>query len=219
MVNIDCYLFWWLGTVIVFPAYGFLWGWSAAAAAKSLQSCLTMCYPIDGSSPGSPVPGILQARTLEWVAISFSNAGEWKVKVKSLSRVWMVKPTQKQYPHFTKFKTSVKEAKLSMWAFKHFPFIHSINVHWGLTLSQALHRALSVPRYRGCGPIPWGAPKIEETGEYSLMHSVKNALMAEPSQRYGHKAGSWWPTLVWVKWRGQRDIEVNFEGWNDEWAK
>ena len=47
---------------------------SAAAAAKSLQSCLTLCDPIDGSPPGSPVPGILQARTLEWVAISFSNA-------------------------------------------------------------------------------------------------------------------------------------------------
>jgi len=46
----------------------------AAAAAKSLQSCPTLCDPIDGSSPGSPVPGILQARTLGWVAISFSNA-------------------------------------------------------------------------------------------------------------------------------------------------
>ena len=47
---------------------------TAAAAAKSLQSCPTLCDPIDGSPPGSPVPGILQARTLEWVAISFSNA-------------------------------------------------------------------------------------------------------------------------------------------------
>ena len=46
--------------------------------------------PIDGSSPGSPVPGILQARTLEWVAISFSNARKWKVKMKSLSRVWLL---------------------------------------------------------------------------------------------------------------------------------
>ena len=60
---------------------------SAAAAAKSLQSCLTLCDPIDSSPRGSPVPGILQARTLEWVAISFSNAGKWKVRVKSLSRV------------------------------------------------------------------------------------------------------------------------------------
>ena len=58
-----------------------------AAAAKSLQSCPTLCDPIDGSPPGSPVPGILQARTLEWVAISFSNAWKWKNKVKSLSRV------------------------------------------------------------------------------------------------------------------------------------
>ena len=58
-----------------------------AAAAKSLQSCPTLCDPTDGSPPGSPVPGILQARTLEWVAISFSNAWKWKVKGKSLSRV------------------------------------------------------------------------------------------------------------------------------------
>ena len=58
-----------------------------AAAAKSLQSCPTLCDPIDGSPPGSPVPGILQARTLDWAAISFSNAWKWKVKVKSLSRV------------------------------------------------------------------------------------------------------------------------------------
>ena len=61
-----------------------------AAVAKSLQSCPTLCDPIDGSPPGSPVPGILQARTLEWVAISFSNAWKWKVKVKSLSRVWLL---------------------------------------------------------------------------------------------------------------------------------
>ena len=57
------------------------------AAAKSLQSCPTLCDPVDGSPRGSPVPGILQARTLEWVAISFSSAWKWKVKVKSLSHV------------------------------------------------------------------------------------------------------------------------------------
>ena len=60
---------------------------TAAAAAKSLQSCPTLCDPIDGSPQGSTIPGILQARTLEWVAISFSNAWKWKVKVKLLSRV------------------------------------------------------------------------------------------------------------------------------------
>ena len=62
-------------------------GIAAAAAAKSLQSCPTLCDPRDGSPPGSPVPGILQARTLEWGAISFSSAWKWKVKGKSLSRV------------------------------------------------------------------------------------------------------------------------------------
>ena len=60
---------------------------TATAAAKSLLSCPTLCDPVDGSPPGSPVPGILQARTLEWVAICFSNAWKWKVKVKSPSRV------------------------------------------------------------------------------------------------------------------------------------
>ena len=63
---------------------------ATAAAAKLLQSCPTLCDPIDGGPPGSPVPGILQARTLEWVAISFSNAWKWKVKVKSLSRAWLL---------------------------------------------------------------------------------------------------------------------------------
>ena len=63
---------------------------TAAAAAKSLQLCLTLCDPIDGSPPGSAVPEILQARTLEWVAIAFSNAWKWKVKVKLLSRVGLL---------------------------------------------------------------------------------------------------------------------------------
>ena len=64
--------------------------YATATAAKSLQLCRILCDPIDGSPPGSPVPGILQARTLEWVAIAFSNAWRWKVKVKSLSpvRLW-----------------------------------------------------------------------------------------------------------------------------------
>ena len=63
---------------------------AAAPAAKSLQSCPTLCDPRDGSSPGSPVPGILQARTLEWVAISFSNAWKWNGKVKWFSCVWLL---------------------------------------------------------------------------------------------------------------------------------
>ena len=72
---------------------------AAAAAAKSLQSCPILCDPIDGSPPGSSIPGILQARTLQWVAISFSNAWKWKAKVKSLSHVWLLAtPWTAAYP-------------------------------------------------------------------------------------------------------------------------
>ena len=63
---------------------------AAAVAAKSLQSCPTWCDPTDGNPPGSPIPEILQARTLEWVAISFPNAWKWKVQVKLLSCVWLL---------------------------------------------------------------------------------------------------------------------------------
>ena len=77
---------------------------AAAAAAKSLQSCPTLCDPTDASPPGSPVPGILQARTLESVAISFSNTWKCKVKVKSLSRVRL----------FTTPWTAAHQAPLSM---------------------------------------------------------------------------------------------------------
>ena len=69
---------------VLHSQWGFLAA-AAAAAAKSLQSCPTLCYPVDASLQGSTIPGILQASTLEWVAISFSNAWKWKVKVKSLS--------------------------------------------------------------------------------------------------------------------------------------
>ena len=89
---------WWRSTTKSHPGErpgvgrGGLWNGMEARqqTAKSLQSCPTLCDPIDGSPPGSPVPGILQARTLEWVAISFSNAWRWKVKVKSLSPIQLL---------------------------------------------------------------------------------------------------------------------------------
>ena len=76
------------GNVNWYSHYG-RW-YDAAAAAKSLQLCPTLCDPIDGNPRGSPIPGILQARTLEWVAISFSNAWKWKVKVKLLSHAGLL---------------------------------------------------------------------------------------------------------------------------------
>ena len=90
--------------------HGIFWG----AAAKSLQSCPTLCDPREGSPPGSPIPGILQARTLEWVAISFSNAWKWKVKVKSLSRVQLSATPYSQ-------EERLRNSRGQQWG------------HWGLT--------------------------------------------------------------------------------------
>ena len=99
------------------------------AAAKSLQLCLTLCDPIDGSPPGSPVPEILQARTVEWVAISFSNAWKWKGKVKSLSHVWLFATpwtaahqappsmglSRQEYWSGVKKKFPITQFRLSLW--------------------------------------------------------------------------------------------------------
>ena len=84
---IHIYVCVWIYLWHILNSYIYIWIhiYVYAAAAKLLQSCPTLCDPRDGSPPGFPVPGILQARTLEWVAISFSNAWKWKVKVKSLS--------------------------------------------------------------------------------------------------------------------------------------
>ena len=84
IINVIAFGCWWLCNSV--GSHG-AWGGEAASLPQSLP---TLCDPVDGSPPGSPVPGILQARTLEWVAISFSNAWKWKVKVKLLSRVWLL---------------------------------------------------------------------------------------------------------------------------------
>ena len=105
---------------------------AAAAAAKSLQSCQTLCDPRDGSPPGSPVPGILQARTLEWVAISFSNAWKWKVKVKSLSHVRLLATpwtaahqappsmgfSVQEYWSGVPLRTGIKQCLYYLWSFR-----------------------------------------------------------------------------------------------------
>ena len=133
-------------------------GFCFLAAAKSLQSCPTLCDPIDGSPPGSAVPGILQARTLEWVAISFSNAWKWKLKVKSLSHVLL----------FATAWTAAHQAPPSMgfsrqeyWSGVPLPFASSLiptlvlhgrscplpagTLHWLPVVFDFLSRGLSAP--------------------------------------------------------------------------
>ena len=104
-----------------------------AAAAKLLQSCPTLCDPIKGSPPGSPIPGILQARTLEWVAISFSNAWKWKVKVKSLSSIRLLAtPWTAAY----QAPPSMEFSRQEYWSGVPLP-----------SLEQMLTRAISIPQH------------------------------------------------------------------------
>ena len=104
---------------------------AATAVAKLLQSCPTLCNPMDSSLPGFRVLGILQARTLEWVAISFSNAWKWKVKVKSLSRVWLLATPW----------TAAYQAPLSMG--------FSRQEYWSDVPLPSPNQALEGPRFQG----------------------------------------------------------------------
>ena len=117
---------------------------AAAAAAKSLQSCPTLCDPTDGSLPGSPIPGILQARTLEWVAISFSNAWKWKMEVKSLSCVRLLATPW----------TAAYQAPLSMG--------FSRQEYWS---------GVPLPSLQGCTKQPWQKPCHRQLSP-SQLHAV-----------------------------------------------
>ena len=150
----------------------------AAAAAKSLQSCPTLCDPIDGSPPGSAIPEILQARTQGWVAISFSNAWKWKVKGKSLSHVWL----------FATPWTAANQAPLSMG--------FSRQEYWsGVPLPSPVHESekwkwsrsvVSNPqRPHGLPPTrllrPWDFPgKSTGVGCHCLLHWAISKKMIVP---------------------------------------
>ena len=116
----------------------------AAATAKSLQSCPTLCDPIDGSPPGPAVPGILQARTLQWVAISSSNTWKWKVKGKSLSRVRLSNPMDCSLPGSSVH--GIFQARVLEWgaiAFSH--YVHFTNIIHILYITQIyIHSCQSV---------------------------------------------------------------------------
>ena len=142
---------------------------TAAAVAKLLQSCSTVCDPIDSSPPGSPVPGILQARTLEWVAISFSNAWKWKVKVKSLTTgsllqvihgkiscwshclQWFLEPKKRKSVTASTFSPSIYLEVMGLDAM--------IFVFWMLSFKPLFHSPLSPSARDSLVPLcflPWG---------------------------------------------------------------
>ena len=139
----------WPGWILPTLAHGFPCIILAAAAAKSLQSCPTLCDPIDGSPPGFAVPGILQARTLEWVAISFSNTWKWKVKVKSLSRVQLsATPWTAAY----QASPSMGSSRQKYWSGVPLPspYLWTICCHISInplspSFSKAYHASLKIP--------------------------------------------------------------------------
>ena len=102
----------------------------STAAAKSLQSCPTLCDPTDGSPLGSTIPGILQARTLEWVAISFSNAWKWKVKVKSLSCLRLLATDPMDYSLPGSSIHRIFQAKVLEWGATSDTKISNVERHW-----------------------------------------------------------------------------------------
>ena len=129
---------------------------TAAAAAKSLQSCPTVCDPIDSSPPGSPVPGILQAKTQEWVAISFSNVWKWKVKVKSLSHVRLLADSYFPMDERDSFIFLVKVGMRFTWSPTHLVtqvssrrsiWSSTPHIYWIFGFVTAIHRVHRARRF------------------------------------------------------------------------
>ena len=142
------------------------------AAAKSLQSCPTLCDPIDGSPPGSPIPGILQARTLEWVAISFSNAWEWKVKVKLLSRVW---PSAIPWTAAYQAPSSMGFSRQEYWSGGAIAFSEGIGI-WRSSRNEPLRPAMSQISSLWMGP-PWPRACLHQAPPVSGGPAQKNTCV------------------------------------------
>ena len=173
-----------------------------SAAAKSLQSCPTLCDPIDGSPPGSPVPRILQARTLKWVAISFSKAWKWKVKVKLLSRVQLLATP------WTAVKAMV------------FPVVMSGCESW--TIKKAEHwkiDAFELWCWRRLLRVPRMARRSNQSilKEISPEYSLEGLMLKLKLQYFGHlmrRADSFEKTLMLGKIEGREERGIT--GWLKE---
>ena len=192
-----------------------------AAAAKSLQLCPTLWDPIDASPPGSAVPGILQARTLEWVAISFSNAWKWKVKVKLLSPVWLfMTPWTAAY----QAPPSMGFSRQEYWSgvplplhccpslqfchdpslpFPHWPVFHSQS---GLQPSPALSTSVSLPIdwVVSTNEFYWGHGRrfqtsiVSECPYLTLMYLLSWIQSWESKHHFGNTHGTMFWRLRWI---------------------
>ena len=167
--------------------------------------CLTLCDLIDGSPPGSPVPGILQARTLEWVAISFSKAWKWKVKVKLMSRVWLF-----ETPWTTAYQAplSVGFSRPEYWSGLPLPFpywctVICNNVLWSSVFLCSVHFLFHFWFY-WLGPPPfflWVWIKVYKPRVFSRTSICLLVGEAGPEARAGHPwVGSEILVLISAHW-------------------
>ena len=174
---------------------------AAAAAAKSLQPCPTLCDAINGSPPGSPVPGILQARTLEWVAISFSNALKWKVKVKLLSCVWLLETPW----------TAAHQAPPSMGFSEKAMATHSSTLAWKIPWMEEPGRLQSM------GSLSWTwLSNFTFTFHFHALekematHSGVLAWRLPGTSMGSHRVGCYWSDLAAAAAAGWSQLQVSF---------
>ena len=165
--------------------HGYIWG-SLLLLLLSRFSRVRLCNPVDGSPPGSPIPGILQARTLEWVAISFSNVWKWKVKVKSLSRVWFFQTpwtAAYQAPLSMGFSRQEYWSGVPLTASKTRGFSKLV---WCIAQDSAFFKASQMNLMSNQG----GTPPVERLRG----HSVNRSSLLESSS--GHWL--WFSTCIWA---------------------
>ena len=176
----------------------------AAAAAPTLQSCPTLCDPIDGSPPGSPVPGILQAITLEWVAIFFSNAWKWKVKVKMLSHILLlVTPWIAAYqaPPFMGF------SRQEYWSVLPLPSPLMTSSGFGvprnkLLISSQTEKAMAPHSSTLAWKIPWTEEpgRLQSMGSRRVRHDWATSFLLFTFMHWRRK---WQPTPVFLPGESQ----------------
>ena len=194
-------------------------GSSQVAAAKSLQSCPTLCDPTDGSPPGSPIPGILQARILEWVAISFSNAWKWKVKVKSLSHVQLLATS---WTAAYQDPPSMGFSRQEYWSGVPLPSLSSQvcgNYKNMSLMTWGVRGATREPPGEWFGSTGKGQLACLRTVlEKTSSESLKKVLEGKKKENWVPGGGIWWPrqSIVWGKLKQERVQQASDSTWQED---
>ena len=193
--------------MLIFPIFFVLY-----AAAKSLQSCPTLCDPIDSSPPGSSIPGILQARTLEWVAISFSNAWKWKVKVKLLS---CIRPSATPWTAAFQAPPSMGFSRQEYWSGVPLPIWYVI-VYIDFYKPRCDPWVGKVPWRRTYSNIlAWEIPWTEEPGGLHTAHGVTEEDTTERLSKHTLVLN----LIMWMSAYNISKVWWHLDGYLQSWNK